>query len=440
MMSVIALGLSVLSASPACSAVVAKEAEQLKSNLTPVGAERAGNQEGSIPPWSGGGVEASDSLGSERPVLVITGANFRDYRARLPEGQMRLFETHPDYRMEIFPTHRTAALPDAVTQAIFANATRAHAGPDGIAHGIAGAAGGIPFPIPKSGTEVVWNHLLAFWGVAREDRIRNYFVAADGSLTLTNRYREIVDFPYYAAGVTPETVGDYYYKRLEISDGPAGLAGRGYLLWQPLDSGRTPVQAWQYLPREHRVRKSPLLSHDTPTPDGAGIESFDDYYVFSGSPDRYDFSIVGKAEMYIPYNNTRFYRQATARLAGPRHLDPGQLRYELHRVWVIDGQLAAGQHHLAPHRRLYIDEDSWFAVYCDAWDGDGLLWKFSHGIMRQIPELPAVVLGSQVTYDLQSGGYFLGFTFNDEDGGFIPTAPHDASVFTPESLAAQAGR
>jgi len=415
------------------AAVPAKEAEALKTNLTSSGAERAGSADGMVPAWEGG--QMPPGLAAEQPILTITAANVGEHAKYLPEGQRALFAAHPDYRMMIYPSHRTASLPQSVYDNIFANATRAHAGSGGIGAGVAGAAGGIPFPIPKNGAEVVWNHLLAFWGPAREDRIRNYFVAPDGTLTMTNDYREVIDFPYYAPGATPESVGGYAYKRREISDGPANLAGRGYLLWQPLDIAKDPVQAWQYLPREHRVRKSPLLSHDTPTPDGAGIESFDDYYLFSGPPDRYDFSIVGKAEMYVPYNNDRFYQRPIPEIAGRHFVDPAALRYEMHRVWIVDGVLARGQHHLVPHRRLYIDEDSWFAVYAEGWDQDGKLWKFSHGTMKLLPELPAMVLGSQITYDLQSGGYFLGFTFGEQ--GLVPTEPHDPSLFTPESLAAQ---
>src|SRR5262249_21080387 len=157
--------------------------------------------------------------------------------------------------------------------------------------------------------------------------------------------------------------GRYYFKRREITDAPAALAGRGYLLWQPSNIARDHLQAWQYLPRERRVRKSPSLSYDTPTPDGAGIESFDDYYVFSGSPDRYEFRLVGKQEMYIPYNNNRFYLSPVEEVAGPAHAEPDALRYELHRVWVVDAVLAPGRRHVAPHRRLYLDEDTWFAVY-----------------------------------------------------------------------------
>ena len=422
----------------------------LGAELTPVGAERAGNKDGTIPAWTGGysiaphgyiqGSPRPDPFPGESPVFTITAATYRQFADRLPEGQKALFEKYPDYRMAIYPTHRTAALPQSVYDSIAANATRAKPAPEGIRYGVTGAVGGIPFPMPHDGTEIVWNHLLAFWGPAREDRVENYFVSADGSRQKTNDYLEIVDFPYYYPNATPSSFGSYYFKRREISSAPADLAGRGYLLWQPNDIGSDRLQAWQYLPREGRIRKAPLLSYDTPTPDGAGIESFDDYYVYSGSPDRYDFKLLGKREMYIPYNNNRMAGLPLSEVTGDRHIKPDAIRYELHRVWVVDGVLAEGAHHAVPHRRLYVDEDTWFAVYSDAWDDEGRLWKFSHGTMYVIPDLPAVVLGSEFVYDLIGGGYLYAFAFNDQPEQFKLTAPHKPSDFTPETLSAIGNR
>jgi hypothetical protein len=430
------------------AAVSPEEAAKLKGALTPMGAERAGNVDGTIPAWTGGyttvpagyvqGQRRADPFPNDKPLLSITASNYQNYADKLTEGQKALFAKFSDYRMDIYPTRRTAAAPQRVYDAVAANATRAQAGPDGIAYGVTGAAGAIPFPIPKTGVEVIWNHLLAFWGPAREDEVENYLFSSDGSRALTNHYKEIVDFPYYYPDVTASSFGDYYFKRREISLGPPGFAGRGYLLWQPNDVSHQGVPAWQYVPREGRVRKSPLLSYDTPTPDGGGIESFDDYYIFSGSPDRYDFKLIGKREMYIPYNNNRFHALPIAAVAGPKHLNPDTLRYELHRVWVVDATLAAGKHHLVPHRRFYVDEDTWFAVYCDAWDADGRLWKFSHGTMYLVPDLPAVVLGSEAIYDLEDGGYVLAFAFNDVPRQFVLTPPHSPTAFSPETLAAEA--
>jgi len=123
---------------------------------------------------------------------------------------------------------------------------------------------------------------------------------------------------------------------------------------------------------------------------------------------------------------------------GPQHANPADLRYELHRVWVVDGTLAEGKHHIVPHRRLYIDEDSWLAVYSDSWDDEGRFWKFAHGTMHLMPDIPAVILGSQFVYDLELGGYVLGFSFNG--GSYTVTAPHPPGVFSPEALAARAVR
>jgi len=235
-------------------------------------------------------------------------------------------------------------------------------------------------------------------------------------------------------------MGGYYFKTRHLEDAPAAKVGEGYLAWQPIDIDRYNFAAWRILPGEHRVRKGPSLSYDTPDPDASGYENLDEYYVFFGGLNRYDFKLLGKREMVVPYNNNRFYTRPVSEVAGPLHANPDDLRYELHRVWVVDGTLADGKHHVAPHRRLYIDEDTWFAVYSDSWDEDGKLWKFGQGTMYLVADLPAVVLGSQFVYDLELGGYVYGFAFNDEPVQYKVTAPHPREAFSPEALAAQAVR
>ena len=443
------IGAATLS-SPVGAGVSAAEADQLKAALTPTGAERAGNAEGTIPPWTGGyttppasyqqGMPRLDPFAEEAPLFAITGANVKAYADKLPAGAMALFEKSPDYRMDIYPTHRTAAAPNWIYENIFRNATQARAASEGIAYGIEGAVGGIPFPIPKNGFEAIWNHLLAFWGPARETHISTYVVSASGTVDLTAAYREIADFPYYYPGATPDSFGKYYFKTQRITDAPAAKFGEGYLAWQPTNTERTKFAAWRYLPGERRARRGPSLSYDTPDPDASGFQTLDEYYIFFGGLDRYDFKILGKQEMYVPYNNNRLYTLPVRGVLGPTHANPEALRYELHRVWVIEGTLAQGKQHVAPRRRLYIDEDSWFAVYGESWDEDGRLWKFGHGTMYLVPDLPAVILGSQFIYDLVLGGYVYGFAFNDDPIQYKVTPPHAENAFTPEALAAQAPR
>jgi hypothetical protein len=430
------------------AAVSPEDAARLGTTLTPMGGERAGNADGSIPAWTGGNTALSapesgsrpDPFAGERSLFSITESNLPRYAARIPEGAKALFAKYPDYRMDVYPTHRTAAAPQAVYDAILRNATAARAAPEGITSGIAGAAGGIPFPIPRDGAEAMWNHELAFWGVARETRLVTYVVFGGQPPELTDDRREVVDFPYYYPNATPSSVGPYYLERREAIVGPPEHAGERYVALQPLNVVRDKFAAWQYLPGQRRVRRSPSLSYDTPNPEASGLESFDDYYIFSGGLDRYRYTLVGKREMYVPYNNNRLLNLPPSDLLTPRVANPADLRYELHRVWVVDATLAPGQHDIVPHRRLYLDEDTWFAVYADAWDRDGRLWKFSHGSMVAIAELPAVVLGPQFVYDLQYGAYVFDFAFSGAPDGYRVTPPHPADTFTPEGLAASGTR
>jgi hypothetical protein len=437
-------------AAPACAAVSPEKAAELKTVLTPVGAERAGNKEGTIPAWSGGtvtppsgyreGSPRPDPFAGEKPLFSITAKNLDTYADRLPEGAQALLRKYPDYRMDIYPTHRSAAAPASVYASILLNATRARAAPAGIAYGVEGAVGGIPFPIPQNGYEAMWNHLLAWWGPARELDLKTWVVSADGVVELATGYHEIADFPYYYANATPESLGGYYFKTLHLETAPPSKVGEGYLDWQPLDIARYNFDAWRILPGEHRVRRGPAISYDTPDSDAAGFESLDEYYIFFGGLDRYDFKLVGKKEMYVPYNNNRLYLRPTAEIVGPRHANPDDLRYELHRVWVVEGTLRPGAHDVVSRRRLYLDEDTWLATYSDSWDDSGKLWKFGQATMYLMPDVPAVIIGSQFVYDLALGGYVFGFAFNDQATAYKVTPPHPASLFTPESLAARAVR
>ena len=429
-------------AASAKAEVSATEAQALKSTLTPVGAERAGNQAGTIPAWNGGYAVSgrSESFALEKPVLVLTPRNFREHADQLPEGAKFLFQKYPSYRMDVYPTHRTASAPAWVYDNIFRNATRAHAASDGIVAGVEGAAGGIPFPIPKNGFEAMWNHLLAFWGPARELHASTYVVSADGTMEKSSSYRETADFPYYYRDATPESFGGYYFKTLHLQDAPADRIGQGYLNWQPIDIRRTRFAAWRLLPGEHRARKAPSISYDVPDPDAGGFESLDEYYLFFGGLDHYDFKLVGKKEMFVPYNNNRLTTRPVRELLGPRHANPDDIRYELHRVWVVEGTLAKGQHDIVAHRRLYLDEDTWMAVYSDSWDERGVLWKFGQASMVVVPELPAVIIGPQFVYDFELGGYLYGFSWNEDPAGYKVTAPHPASLFTPDSMSARAVR
>ena len=107
---------------------------------------------------------------------------------------------------------------------------------------------------------------------------------------------------------------------------------------------------------------------------------------------------------------------------------------------MVEGTLAAGKSHVAPRRRLYMDEDSWLALYSEAWDEDGKLWKFGHATTTLRPEIPAFITGAQFVYDLIQGGYCLDFAFGGRAGYYRATTPHPTETFDADALAAGALR
>src|SRR6201997_811467 len=178
MKTVVRLAAAVLFAQSAWGAVSPQEAARLGQDLTPLGGEKAGNSDGTIPAWAGGLKSAADAgmagyhspdhypdpYASEKPLFTITGANLAQYAAKLTEGQKALFKAYPDYKMIVYPTHRSGASPERVYEATKRNATTAKLVADG--NGFTGAVDGTPFPIPQSGVEVYWNHVTRYRGVA----------------------------------------------------------------------------------------------------------------------------------------------------------------------------------------------------------------------------------------------------------------------------------
>src|SRR5579871_5461424 len=119
----------------AFAAVTAEEAAMLRTSLTPFGAERAANKEGSIPAWEGGytkvpegyksGQPRPDPFAGEKPLFSIDGKNVEQHAGKLAEGVTLMLKKYPSFRADVYPTHRTAAAPQWVYDNTLRNATRA---------------------------------------------------------------------------------------------------------------------------------------------------------------------------------------------------------------------------------------------------------------------------------------------------------------------------
>lgn len=435
----------------ALAGVSADEAAKLKSTLTPLGAEKAGNKDGSIPAWDGGltkapagfvaGGRRPDPFAAEKPLYSVTAKNMDQYADKLTDGVKALLKRYPDsFRLDVFPTHRTAAAPQWVYDNTFKNATQAK-----IVDGAGGpqpeaAYGGIPFPIPKSGPEAIWNHLLRWKGQSWHWDATMYMTTADGKRVLTNNAAAEHSSPYYFKDRPADKFnGDYYLIRM-VNAGPPIRAGEAIVGRQNIADEKTAT--WVYLTGQRRVRKLPNACCDTPSPTTAGLMTFDELEVFSGKIGRFDWKLVGKQEMLIPYNgNKTLQAPKDADVMSTHHMNPDHVRWELHRVWVVEAELKPGERHTVSRSRYYLDEDSWYGVLGDRWDSKGQLWRTMWQLPMVAPEMPGVVAKTFGFYDLLTGAWFVNGIFNEKREHYrVMDKPYADSLFSPDALASEGVR
>jgi hypothetical protein len=426
---------------PAHAAITAEEARALGTTLTGVGAEKAANKDGTIPAYTGGvttlpaGYKSGDGIranpfAGDKPRLSINAKNMAQHADQLTEGAKALLQKYPSFRVDVYPTQRSAAFPKWVIDNTAKNALKARTLNDG--RSIEGAHAGFPFPIPKTGYEAMWNHLVRFNGTAYESKYRNLTVDASGRVTLATEGISNQEYPFWD---NTRTSADTYWKIKLTYTGPARRAGEALLIVDPLDIGSKDRRAWTYLPGQRRVKVAPDLAYDTPNPGTAGGNTFDDVFLFNGSMDRFDFKLVGKKEMLVPYNAyAAVYGAKQADLLQPNHLNPDLVRWELHRVWVVEATLREGKRHVYAKRTFYLDEDSWAALASDEYDARGQLYRAGFAYMAPSYDLPAPYTDMFGHYDLVSRQYSL-TGFIAETGGLKHTKPLPEREWTADALA-----
>jgi len=449
LVAAIALGLST---GNSLAAVSAEQAGALKNQLTPLGAEKAGNAAGSIPAWGGGltkapagyqgpGSHHADPFAAEKPLFTISKANLAQYQANLTAGQIALINTYPDsFRMPVYPSHRSGAAPQWVYDNTFANATSAKLLDGG--NGFSDAYGGTPFPLPQSGVEALWNHIARYRGTYLVRRSSEAGVQSNGNKSVVTSRDEAL-FNFYEPKGSYAGLNNTLFNYMAFNTAPARLAGGGVLVHETLDQVKEPRQAWAYSAGQRRVRRAPTVAYDPPVESVDGMRTVDDTDMFNGSPDRYSWKLLGKREVYIPYNNYRLGTPGVKydQLLTPGHINPDYTRYELHRVWVVEGTLKPGMRHVYSKRVLFLDEDSWGAAVVDQYDGRGDLWRVSQAFLKNYYELPTVWTALDTYHDLQSRTYSVLGLDSEERGtvDFAQPSPGDGG-FTPAAMRRKASR
>lgn len=407
---------SALLTGTAFAGVSEQEAARLGKDLTPMGAEAAGNADGSIPAWNPAGapiptnfVAGSDNYvnpyPNDKPLFTVNASNWRDHSDKLTEGTKALFEKlgADGFEIKVYQSRRDSISPDWMYKNNRMNATGATLVADG--QKVEGAYPGAPFPIPASGLEVLWNHLVRFGSDHTLD-YATYYVGANGKPVLATIGDLTNVFPMFQ---TPTERSDEPWVKLRINyTAPARRAGEILLVHEPgadftEGKGR---RAWQYLTGQRRVRMAPAVSFDTPNPGVAGTSTYDDAFIFNGSPERYNWKLIGKKEMYVPYNCYDFTFQTKVEDAlGPKFLDPNVIRWELHRVWIIEAELKEGARHLYQKRRYYIDEDTWSGIAGETYDGRGNLWRVHYAYPANLYDIKSRYDFAYGTYDLLQNIY-----------------------------------
>ena len=430
-------------ASTATAAVSQEEANKLGNSLTPIGAEMAGNG-GAIPAWTGGlttspaGFKTGDKpvnpFPEDKVQFTITADNYKEYADNLTDGQKAMFEKYPDtYRMPVYQTRRTAAYPQFIYDETKKNATNSKMVQNG--NGLENFVQGVPFPIPQNGLEAIWNHITRYRGGSVRRVVGQATPQANGDYSIV-RLQEEFTFATNLSDYDSEKDKNvlFYFKQDVLS--PARLAGNVLLVHETLDQIKEPRKAWVYNAGQRRVRLAPQVSYDGPGTASDGMRTSDNLDMYNGAPDRYDWKLVGKKEVYIPYNSYKLKDTSLkyGDIVKAGHINQDLTRYELHRVWKVEATLKDGKRHIYAKRTFYLDEDTWQATEIDHYDGRGELWRVAeaHSLMYYDYTVPWYAV--ETLYDLNSGRYLVLGLDNEEPTSYEFGFKRTRGDYTPAAL------
>ena len=420
----------------------AQSAADLGKSLTPLGAEKAGNAAGTIPAWEGGitqspagyqsGDHHPDPFAADKPSATITSANAEQYADNLTEGHKALLARYAStYKMPVYPTRRSASAPQDIYDATKANVGSAKLADGG--NGVTGAARGVPFPLPKTGQEVIWNHLLRYRGLGGLRKVGQVAPTRSGNYTLVQLEEKFL-WNYHQLGAATESVGNVMAYFEQKVTAPARLAGTILMVHETLDQVKESRRAWVYNTGQRRVRRAPQVAYDNPGTASDGMRTSDQLDMFNGAIDRYDWQLIGKKELYVPYNSYKLHsdRLKVADIITPMHINQEHSRYELHRVWVVEATLKDDKRHIYAKRRFYVDEDSWGVLVVDQYDNRGRLWRVSEGHSINYYDILSFWTTLEVHMDLLSGRYLAhgldnenemyDFSYRSKSGDYTPAA------------------
>ena len=433
-------------ASVAANAKVAPDqVARLGQDLTPMGAVQAANADGSIPAWTGGITEAPsgytpgmhhpDPFPNDKVLYTVTNANKAQYADLLTPGIAKMLETYPDtYKMDVYQTRRSASYPQHVYDATIANAKNAELVEGG--NGIKGASVGVPFPIPANGLEAIWNHILRYRGEQATRHGGQAAPTASGDYTYVG-FDEAIMLDYSKEGASAAELekSNILFRFKQKVTEPARLAGTALLVHETMDQIKKPRQAWTYNSGQRRVRRAPNVAYDAPGTASDGLRTTDDFDMYNGAPDRYTWELKGKKELLIPYNSYKLHSDSLKYddIIKAGHIATDVVRWEKHRVWVVEATLKDGISHVYKKRTFYIDEDSWQIHITDLYDNRDELYRVAVAYGLNYYDVPTHWSTLDVYYDLNSRRY-IAIGLDNEEPMYDFQSQQKARDYTPAAL------
>ena len=422
------------------TALAAPDYSQLGKSLTPIGAERAGNADGTIPAWEGGLTQPPagwtpqqgyiDPFPGDKPLFTINGGNVAQYEAKLTAGQVALLRKYPqNFRMNVYQTRRTAALPKDVTDRV--------AGP-----GRQGFAAGFwpqgrerfddAFPDsaerPRSNLEP--SRAIPRWRHRARRAIRSRCGPNGDFYKIGFKSQRI-----YAQNVENAEPNRLFYALGYFTE-PATLRGTIFLVHEPLDQVAEQRSAWIYNSGARRVRRAPDLAYDGINDGSEGMLVTDQVDGYNGAPDRYEWKLLDKREVYVPYNTYRLSDKTLKYkdIIRPHSINPDYVRYELHRVWVVEGTLKPGSATSTASARSTSTKTPGACSPRMPTTIAASLWRASlHGLLQAYDaQVPMYRFG--IYHDLNNGGYLVGGLDNEIKDPIQFNAKAKVGDFQPDAL------
>jgi len=428
-----------LVASAMCFTLGTASALAQSAKVNALGAEMAANSAGTIPEWTGGLTKApadfdpkkgyADPFASEKPLFVINQSNLAQHEKFLPAGQIALIKRYPNYTIPVYKTHRTAAFSPEMMMSIDMEGNKPKLAHGGLAvEGVQSTS--VPFPEPKNGLEAVWNTLLRRPAQTLRSHTAS-FVAGNGSRPVVFASSQTIAW----APAIGKAGSNLLFALIGESTKPSAQSGEALLVLDTLNFKDDARNAWIVNSGQRRVLRAPELVHAAPAGNSDALRTVDDIYGFNGSPERFDWKLLGKREMYIPYNNYKLSDKSLKydNMINDAFLKPELTRFELHRVWVIEGTLKPGAEHIYSKRTMYVDEDSWYVALMDQYDTKGELWRIKMLYLMQAYDAPGLYTSGEVQHDLNARKSVFS-AFQNEEPATEFNVPVKPGEFTPAAL------